>query len=327
MISISASEVAQHSPYPALIAALSRGLLEPIQTPPRSHFNPNADASTVLVMPAWKPHDIMGVKLVSIWPGNNAQGLPAVSGVYVLSSCADGRPLAVLDGTELTLRRTAATAALGAKLLARPASRRLAVLGTGALALPMVLAHSQVFNLTHICIWGRKLDNAHAVVDALAQQGIQAQASTDLQAVLADTDVAVTVTTATQPFIRADWVQPGTHLGLVGAFTPDMAEAEPALMPRARIYADTTEGVLQKGGEVLQAIRAGLIAQSDVRGELAQLLHPTQALAGRATAQDITVFKTVGFAALDLISAELIYKNCGTDLVYGAAETVSSPSD
>ncbi|MDD5029851.1 MAG: ornithine cyclodeaminase family protein [Rhodoferax sp.] len=296
--------VARRLPYPALIQALATGLLEPIESPARSFFNPNHDASSVLIMPAWLPHRLMGTKIVSIWPANNARGKPAVSAVYVVTSCADGSPVAVIDGTELTLRRTAAAAALGAQLLARANSKKLAVLGTGALSLPMVLAHHSVFNLSETIIWGRQLAKAQVVVDQLAQAGITARASTDLPGTLASADVVVAVTTATQPFIQSDWVKPGTHLGLIGAFTPNMAEAEPTLLPKVRLFVDSREAVLQKGGEVLQALRTGLITESDVRGELADLLTTPAPITGRLSAQDITVFKSVGFAALDLIAAQ-----------------------
>jgi ornithine cyclodeaminase len=300
---IAKDEVARLTPYGQLIEALARGLLDPIESPPRSFFNPNHDSSAVLIMPAWRPHRLMGTKIVSIWPENNAKGKAAVSAVYIVNSCEDGAPVAVIDGTELTLRRTAATAALGARLLARSNSTRLAVLGTGALSVPMALAHHSVFELSETTIWGRQLDKARAVVDALAKLGVVASASADLPNTLARADVVVAATTATVPFIRSDWVRPGTHLGLIGAFTADMAEAQPRLLPKARLFADSREAVLQKGGEVLQALRAGLIVQTDVRAELAELLASRPA-AGRLSDQDITVFKSVGFAALDLIAAE-----------------------
>jgi ornithine cyclodeaminase/alanine dehydrogenase-like protein (mu-crystallin family) len=301
----SKDDVAARLPYGPLMNALAHGLQQPITSPARSHFQPNGDASAVLVMAAWKPHAIMGVKLVSIWPGNNAKGMPAVAGVYVVMSCVDGTPLAVIDGTELTLRRTAAAAALGARLLARPESRRLLVLGTGALAAPLALAHAAALDLQEIMVWGRTLAKAQAVVDALGASGVTSRATDDAQTALAACDIAVAATTATEPFIRSAWVQPGTHLGLVGAFTPAMAEAEPALLTRARLFADTREGVLQKGGEVWQALQAGLINAADIHAELAELTAPGAA-AGRMRDTDITVFKSVGFAALDLIAAERV---------------------
>jgi ornithine cyclodeaminase len=298
--------VAQALPYPALIDGLAAGLQQPIESPLRSHYEPNGDASTVLIMPAWKTQNIMGVKLVSIWPGNSAKGQSAVSGVYVLISCADGQAIAVLDGTELTLRRTAAAAALAARLLARKNSQTLAILGTGSLSAPLAVAHASVIDFKNILVWGRDKKKAQAVVDSLALQGITARASDDLQATLAQADVVSAASTATEPFIRSDWVQPGTHLGLIGAFTPTMAEAEPALMQRAQVFADSREAILQKGGEVLQAIQQGLIAASAIQAELAEIAAQPQK-AWRSSDDAITVFKSVGFASLDLIAAEMVF--------------------
>ena len=298
--------VASALPYPALIDALALGLQQSIESPLRSHYEPNGDASTVLIMPAWKAHENLGVKLVSIWPGNSAKGQSAVSAVYVLISCEDGKPIAVLDGTELTLRRTAAAAALAARILARKNSRTLAILGTGSLSAPLAVAHASVMNFKTILVWGRDVKKAQAVVDNLALQGITAHASGDLQASLAQADVVCAASTATAPFIRSDWVKPGTHLGLIGAFTPTMAEAEPALMPRARVFADSRDAILQKGGEVLQAIQQGLIAASDIQAELAEIAAAPQR-AWRQSDAAITVFKSVGFASLDLIAAELVF--------------------
>lgn len=297
--------VAHALPYPLLMDALARGLQQPIASPLRSHYEPNGDASTLLIMPAWKAHQHLGVKLVSIWPGNRAQGLPAVSGVYVLMSCSDGRALAVLDGTELTLRRTAAAAALAARILARRSSRTLAILGTGALAVPLALAHASAMDLPQIWVWGRNLAKAEGIVERLASQGLQARASDDLPTVLAQADVVAAASTATEPFIRSAWVRPGTHLGLVGAFTPAMAEAEPALLPHCQLFADNREAVLQKGGEVWQAIDQGLLRPDAIQAELAELAA-SPAHSWRAHDAAITVFKSVGFAALDLIAAELV---------------------
>ena len=293
-------------PYPLLANALAQGLQQAIEAPPRSHLTPTHDASCVLIMPAWRPHQLMGVKMVSVWPGNNAKGESAVSGVYVLISCDNGHPVAVLDGTALTLRRTAAAAALAARKLARQNSRTLAMLGTGALSVPLVQAHVEVMPFDSVLVWGRQVGKAQAVVAQLQQQGIAASAATDLEQTLAQADVVAAATTATEPFIRTDWVRPGTHLGLIGAFTAQMAEAEPALMAQAQVFADSRSAVLEKGGEVFQAIQQGLIAPAAIQAELAELAAQPEGHWRRA-AQDITVFKSVGFASLDLIAAELVY--------------------
>ena len=301
-----AQALAAALPYPRLVEALACGLQSPIEVPARSVLTPNHDASCVLVMPAWKSGQRMGVKLVSVWPGNNAVGLPAVSGVYVLMSCETGRPLAVMDGTELTLRRTAAAAALAARTLARRDSRTLAVLGTGALSIPLAQAHAAVMSFDRILVWGRDPVRAAAVAQQLNALGLNAASSVNLQQALALADVVAVATTATRPFLASESIRPGTHLGLVGAFTPEMAEAEPALMARAQVFADQRAAVIEKGGEVWQALQQGLITESSIEAELADLAGQAQR-AWRRNAQSITVFKSVGFASLDLIAAELVY--------------------
>ena len=294
-------------PYPLLVDALAQGLQQFSETPARSFFSPNQDASCVMIMPAWRPHQMMGVKLVSVWPENNAKGESAVSAVYVLISCLDGRPLAVLDGTELTLRRTAAAAALAAKRLARENSETLAVLGTGSLSVPLVQAHTDTMRFKNVLVWGRQFYKAQLVVNQLRELGIEVRAMGDLHKTLAMSDVVAVATTATEPFLKAAWVRPGTHISLVGAFTPQMAEAEPGLISKSQLFADCRASVLEKGGEVFQAIEQGLILDSDIIADLAELTAQSDR-SWRHDAQAITVFKSVGFALLDLIAAELVIK-------------------
>ena len=295
-------------PYPLLVEALAQGLQQFAQTPARSFFSPNQDASCVMIMPAWRPHQMMGVKLVSVWPENNAKGESAVSAVYVVISCLDGRPLAVLDGTELTLRRTAAAAALAAKRLARENSETLAVLGTGSLSVPLVQAHTDTMRFKNVLVWGRQFHKTQRVVKQLKELGIEVRAMGDLEETLALSDVVAVATTATEPFLKADWVKPGTHISLVGAFTPQMAEAEPVLMARAQLFADCRASVLEKGGEVFQAIKQGLVLDSDIIADLAELTAQSDRN-WRHDGQAITVFKSVGFALLDLIAAEVVMKD------------------
>ena len=160
---------------------------------------------------------------------------------------------------------------------------------------------------SQVTIWGRNARKAAVVVDKLAAQGVSASVATNVQAALAQADIAVAATTATAPFIRTAWVRPGTHLGLVGAFTPTMAEAEPGLMARCQLFADTREGVLQKGGEVVQALAQGLIQPESIVADLGEMLVQPQRR-WRRDAEAITVFKSVGFAALDLVAAELVWR-------------------
>ena len=300
---IDAGSLAALTPYPALVDALARGLAKPVASPPRTHLDPTGAGDALLLMPAWRMGGLMGVKLVTAYPANAARGLPAVAASYTAFEQQTGEVLAVLDGTELTARRTAAAAALGAKWLARPCSRRLLVVGTGALSQPLARAHFTAMpGLAEVRVWGRVAAKAARVAGMLAAEGIRAAPAGSLASEVSAADVIVTATTAREPLIASGWVREGTHLGLVGAFTPEMAEADPALLGRAELWADDREAVLAKGGEVVQALAQRIIGAEAVRGDLAALAR------GPRPARDpaaITVFKSVGFAALDLIAAEL----------------------
>ena len=305
---IDAATLAELTPYPALLDALAGGLARPIECPQRLHLDPTGAGDALLLMPAWRPASVMqagllGVKLVTAYPGNAAKGLPAVAASYTAFDRQTGQLLAVLDGTELTVRRTAAALALGARWLAREDSRRLLVIGTGALSQPLARAHLAAMpGLAEVRVWGRVAAKAARVAGMLAAEGIPAAPAGALADEVAAADVIVTATTAREPLIASVWVREGTHLGLAGAFTPEMAEADPALLGRAALWADEREAVLVKGGEVVRAIAAGIIGPEAIRGDLASLAR------GPRPARDpaaITVFKSVGFAALDLIAAEL----------------------
>lgn len=294
---LDAEAVAAATPYPALADALRRGLTQPIASPPRLVVDPTGAGDALLLMPAWRAAAAAGgitaVKLVTVYPREQ----PALDGIVVVFDQATGKVRAVLDGMAITNRRTAAAAALASSVLARRGAARLLVVGTGALAGPMAEAHRAIAGIAHVAIWGRNQARARALA-----QRIGAEVAEDLDAAVAAADVIAAATTATAPLIRADAVRAGAHLCLVGAFTPAMAEAEPALLPRAAlIYADDRASVLAKGGEVFQAIRDGLIGAEAVRGGLAELCAAPPVRADNA----ITVYKSVGFAALDLIATEL----------------------
>jgi ornithine cyclodeaminase len=300
---IDGPELERRTPYPALIAALRARLVDPVASPQRLILDPTGQGDALLLMPAWREGGLMVVKLVTVYPRNAAAGRPALDASVTVFDQRDGSLRAILDGVVLTVRRTASASALGAALLARSDCRTLLVIGTGALAPALARAHLAAQPaLRRVRVWGRTPAKAEALAAGLRADGVEASAVADLDAAIAEADTIVAATTATQPIIRAAAVRPGTHLSLVGAFTPAMAEAEPALMPRARVFADDRGSILVKGGEVAQAIKAGLIAEAAIEADLAELVRTGPPPRAR---DDITVFKSVGFAALDLITAEL----------------------
>ena len=220
-----------------------------------------------------------------------------------------GAPIATLDGSALTVRRTAAASALAADYLARNDAAILLVAGTGQLAPALVQAHATMRPIREVRIWGRTPDKAAALARALNDEGFAATAVTELETGVRSADIVSCATLATSPLIKGDWLKPGAHLDLVGGFTPDMREADDEAMRRGRIFVDTRDGALAEAGDLIDPIAAGVITEADVVGEMSELCRGT--VAGRGAADEITVFKSVGAAIEDLAAAELALKRRG----------------
>lgn len=293
------AEVAAALPWDGLVAAL-RGMFQAGCMAPLRHRHPLPEGGTLLLMPALgATHS--GVKIVHVAPGNAARGLPAVHAEYLLSDGTTGVPVALLDGGELTDRRTAAASVLAASFLARADSRRLLVLGAGKVAAALAEAHHAHFGLEEVAIWSRRPGQAQALVARLAAHGVPARA-----APTADPrgfDIISSATLATTPLIHGRDLAPGQHLDLVGAFTATMREADADAVAHALVVADTRAGVLAEGGDVVQAIAEGAITEAHVAAELAELCRGTHP--GRTDAAQVTLFKSVGWAGEDLAAAML----------------------
>ncbi|MBT8765522.1 bifunctional Delta(1)-pyrroline-2-carboxylate/Delta(1)-piperideine-2-carboxylate reductase [Metapseudomonas boanensis] len=299
------ADVAAALDYPQLIGALRKGLADPCEAPVRASHALPGDAS-LLCMPVWQTGQGVGVKLVTVFPHNSEKGLPSVAALFTLFDDATGQPLAILEASELTARRTACASALAASSLVRHDAKRLLVVGTGTLTAHMVRAHCVVRQYERVDIWGRHPDKAAELARQLSEEGYPAHAATDLQTCAQQADCISCVTTSTVPLILGDWLKPGVHLDLVGAFLPTMRETDSAAVARARIVVDTRAGALEEAGDLLFAIADGAITEHNIHFELSDLLH------GRGHRQinsEITLFKSVGFALEDLIAARLLLSN------------------
>ena len=298
-----AQAVQQALPWADLIGALRQGFVQGCEVPAR-HPHAIGDAGTTLLMPAWRVGGHLGVKTVNIFPGNGAQGLPGVHAVYTLFSATTGEPLAVMDGSELTARRTAAASALAADFLARQDASRLLLVGAGRVAAGVPEAMRAVRPaLQQVQVWSRRAESAEALAAQLRAQGFDAHSTADLQAAVEQAHIVSCATLATQALVQGAWLQPGTHLDLIGSFTPAMRETDGACFARSRVFVDTEEALL-KAGDVLQAVAEGAFRPHDVQGTL-QALCRGQA-AGRQGAEEITLFKSVGTALEDLAAAERV---------------------
>lgn len=310
---IDAAEVHRLLDFPALIEALRAKFRDGCEVPLRHHHTIAAvDADhvpgTLLLMPAWQVGQSLGVKIVTVFPDNARRGLASVQGTYLLLDGGTGTPRAQLDGTALTLRRTAAASALAADFLARADSAVHLMVGTGALAPHLVAAHRTTRPIRQTVIWGRDPAKAAALAARLSGNGITAIPMADLAEAAGRADIVTCATLAREPLIRGAWLKAGTHVDLVGGYTPEMREADDDAVLRARVYIDT-EAAVQEAGDIVQPLRSGVLSRDRIVGDLYGLCRGT--CVGRHGPDEITLFKSVGTALEDLAAAELAVNRFG----------------
>src|SRR5205823_4664770 len=248
---IPADAVARASPYRDIVEALRQGFRENYTTPVRHHHD-LSPATILLLMPAWSER-YSGLKTVMFKSDNAAKGLPTIQASYLLFDNETGETLAVMDGTELTRRRTAAASALAADYLARKNSRVLAIIGAGALAPHFARAHLSVRPIREIRIFSRTAEKSQALAQALSGDGLATRVMSDPEQAVRGADIVSCTTTSTTPIVRGAWLTAGVHVDLAGAFKPPMRETDGETIARARVYVDTREGAMAEAGDLLQA--------------------------------------------------------------------------
>jgi ornithine cyclodeaminase len=307
MLQLDAEALAERLDREALIEALDAAFRAPVSAPGRHRHmiepaQPGARGGTLLVMPAWRAGGSLGIKLVTVYPDNARQGLPTVAATYLLLDASTGVPQALLDGEELTLRRTGAASALASRYLSVADASRLTMIGTGKLAPHLIESHARVRPIREVRIWGRRPERAAAVAAVLSRPQLRVEAVDDLEAAVRWADIVSCATLSQQPLVRGAWLRAGQHLDLVGAFNPQMCEADDEALARAEIYVDTRVGALAEAGEIVGAIARGVIVPQAVRAELTEL---ASGRFERSHPAAITLFKSVGTALEDLAAAEL----------------------
>jgi len=251
------------------------------------------------------PGQAMGAKVVSIFPENLACGTPSVQALFVLFDGGTGSPRAVLDATGLTYWKTAADSALGARYLSREDARTLLMVGAGALAPWLVRAHLCARpSIVQVLVWNRTERRAAELAATLTQAGIHASSVSDLAAAADSADIVSTATMARTPLIRGEWLKPGTHLDLVGAYAPDTREADDACFRRARVFTDYRPSA-HDVGEIRLPMASGALRVTDLIGDLYDL---ARGMVGRRAPSDITLFKNAGGAHLDLMTASFLLR-------------------
>ena len=292
--------------FAPLVDAVQAMFARGCELPPRQVLElarDGAEPVTSLVMAAWQEGRCYGVKVVNIAPGNGARGLPGLHSTYVLYDASSGVPLAWIDGDEITARRTAATSALAASWLAPASASHLALIGAGRIARLLPEAHRVVRPIERVTVWARSPARADALVDELARDGFRARVAASVEAAVAEADIVSCATLARAPLVFGGWLAPGSHLDLIGSFTPAMREADDSCFAGARVIVDSDDAAV-KSGDLIGPLARGVVGR-DAIGTLAELVRGARD-AGRAPGQR-TVFKSVGSALEDLAAAMLVH--------------------
>jgi alanine dehydrogenase len=309
---IDGNELAATLAFPALVDALQQAHCRP---PPLrgscllEHATGGQNPDGLYVLPAWFPGQAMGVKVITILPQNPSldANLPAIHALYPIFDGTTGKPRAVIDGTVMTYWKTAADSALAARFLVRGDATRLLMVGAGNLAPWLVRAHVAIRpSIEQVSIWNRTPKKAEAVAAGLADFDIDAQMVPDLESAVRSADTVCCATSATAPLISGDWLQPGTHLDLVGGFTPEMRECDDVAVARARLFMDS-EWFALGAGDLATPLASGIIVRNQITDlyELCSTTHP-----GRQNSEEITLFKNAGGGHLDLMTAMHILSLC-----------------
>ncbi|MBF5043077.1 ornithine cyclodeaminase family protein [Aggregicoccus sp. 17bor-14] len=294
---------------PALAETLSRFSAGELVQPQRSVLAVGPAASFFGVMPAYSPAPpALGAKLVTVVHANAARGLPSHLATVLLLDPDTGALLALLDGRYITELRTAAVSALSVRHLAAGPVRTLALLGAGVQAQSHLHALSHLGPLEEVRVWSPRQESrerfarAHAAAAAPGRMRAVDSAEEAVQGAQA----VVLATAATEPVLQDAWVAPGAHVVSVGACRPAERELDPVLLARSRLFVDSRTAALAESGDVVQGLREGRFGPAHLRAELGEVIGGRAP--GRQSAEEVTVFKSLGLAVEDLCAAQLAYR-------------------
>lgn len=308
MLILDSSQTASRLPFDRLIDAIDAmfvdGCIVPLRHNHTIDCGPDDPPGTLLLMPAWQTGGRIGIKTVSVFPSNSRRSLPGLHSTFILLDATTGVPLSMLDGDVITSRRTAAASALAARWLSRRDSARLLVVGSGRVGSLIPEAYTAVRPITEVMVWDINRKSAEALAGSLNERGFCAQVADDLETAVRRADIVSCATLSTEPLIKGSWLRAGTHLDLIGGFTPAMRESDDDCFVDTSVFVDTDEA-LMKAGDLLSPMQSGAFDRASILATLAQLCRREHA--GRQSPDEITVFKAVGTALEDLAAASLAY--------------------
>jgi ornithine cyclodeaminase/alanine dehydrogenase-like protein (mu-crystallin family) len=316
LLVLSASDVRSVLSYDECAAAM-RGALTALaagraQQPLRTVIRPEGAAGLMALMPSYLAGENggsaaeYGLKAICITPANPAAGLDTHQGVVLLSSGATGEPVAVLNASAVTEIRTAAVSVVATDMLAPPDADQLAVIGTGVQARAHILALDGARQFSQIRVAGRDPVRTERFAASLGgQTAAPIKACSSARDAVAGAGIIVTATSSAQPVLHRDWIEAGTHINAVGACLPHQRELDTATVAAAVLFADRRDSLLAESGDYRLAAAEGAVTENQVRAELGELLLGTAT--GRASADEITIFESLGLAIEDLAAASRVY--------------------
>ncbi len=247
-----------------------------------------------------------GAKLISLFHENFHRGIQSHQGLVILFDPESGAPVCAAHAGEITAIRTAAASAVATNALARKDAHRLALLGYGEQAKTHARAILKIRAIESVVVWGRSPERANNFAQAMqGELGLPVMPAGDVKEAVADADIVCTVTSAREPVLKGEWIRPGTHLNLVGSGDAGPTEVDNELVVKSRFIVDSREGVLEQGSEFLRAKAAGLVDDDHIVGEIGQVL--AGAIEGRRSAEEITVYKSLGHVVQDLATTWALY--------------------
>ena len=279
---------------------------------------PNTQGKMALMPGTIASPDVYGIKLVCKYIRKPDSPYGTHVGMVLVFDSETGLPLAMVEGSSLTAIRTAAASALATDILANPDCETLAILGCGEQARRHVHSMLAVRSPKNILVWGRNRRRAEAFVKRLnLETGKSILAVESAEETVSNADLICTTTSSKSPIMHGDWVQSGTHVNLVGAATASSREVDDALVLKSRYFTDYRPAALAAAGELLDAIKNNVVTEGHIIGEIGEVIEGS--VKGRTSAQDITVYKSLGVAAQDLAAAHWLYDkslklNFGTEI-------------
>ena len=302
--------IERNTDYPTLVECLKKGFRDSkIIVPLRKHYEiESKQPGNLLLMPAWEVNKSIGVKLINVFPDNKV--LPSINGLYIHFDGNTGQPLCVVDAKALTNKRTAAASALASSLLSNENSKSLLMIGTGTMAPALIEAHTAMIPIDKVYVWGRNFAKAQDICESLKGNSYQCNPVKELDETISKVDIISSATMAHDPIIKGKLFQSGQHIDLVGSYKPNMREADDTAIIRSKIYVDTIEGATVESGDIYIPLTTGVISENEIIAELREMCQDN--FKGRKSQDEITLFKSVGYALEDLVAGEYywnMYKN------------------